>query len=432
VNIERPGAGSLGRNTLWMGAGQAIRTGVQALYFVLIARALGVEGYGAFVSVVALVGIVAPFAGWGTGMLLIKNVSRSPGSFRRQWGRAIASILLSGTILLLLAAAAARLFLPRTIPVVLVVVVGASDLLFARLVDLSGQAHQAIQRMHRTAQVQLLLSLLRLGAAVVLIAALSSPTALEWGQLYLVSSAVAASAAVYMVNRELGMPEFSLRHLGDELKDGAFFSVSLSAQTIYNDIDKAMLARLSTLEATGIYAAAYRLVDAAFLPVASLITSSYARFFQHGVDGMRATTRLAVKLARPASAYGILVGIALYLIGPYLPLVIGEEYRGVAAAVRWLAVLPVLKSVHYFGANALTGAGYQGLRTSIQLGVALFNVLLNLWLIPRYSWHGAAAASIASDGLLAVAIWGMVWELGRRSSIQRPHVRQPSAAVGTQ
>jgi O-antigen/teichoic acid export membrane protein len=64
----------------------------------------------------------------------------------------------------------------------------------------------------------------------------------------------------------------------------------------------------------------------------------------------------------------------------------------------------VLKAVHYFLSDTLTGTGYQALRSSIQASVAVFNVLINLWLIPTYSWRGAAWASLASDGLLAVSV----------------------------
>ncbi len=37
--------------------------------------------------------------------------------------------------------------------------------------------------------------------------------------------------------------------------------------------------------------------------------------------------------------------------------------------------------------------------------MAVFNVALNFWLIPAYSWRGAAWASLASDGLLAIGCW---------------------------
>jgi O-antigen/teichoic acid export membrane protein len=70
-----------------------------------------------------------------------------------------------------------------------------------------------------------------------------------------------------------------------------------------------------------------------------------------------------------------------------------------------LALLPLLKTFHYFAADSLTGAGHQGLRTLVQVLVALFNVAVNLWLIPVYSWRGAAWSSLASDGLLAASLW---------------------------
>jgi O-antigen/teichoic acid export membrane protein len=81
--------------------------------------------------------------------------------------------------------------------------------------------------------------------------------------------------------------------------------------------------------------------------------------------------------------------------------------------LRWLAVLPVLKAMHYFLADTLTGAGYQAVRTCIQAGVGAFNILINLWLIPAYSWRGAAWASIASDALLLAGVAGAVLLLSR-------------------
>ncbi|MGH8403056.1 MAG: oligosaccharide flippase family protein, partial [Gammaproteobacteria bacterium] len=95
--------GALARNTLWMSFGQGVRILVQLVYFVLIARILHSEGYGAFSGVVALVGVLVPFAGWGSGSLLIKNVARTPESFPVYWGRALVITAISATVLLALA-----------------------------------------------------------------------------------------------------------------------------------------------------------------------------------------------------------------------------------------------------------------------------------------------------------------------------------------
>jgi O-antigen/teichoic acid export membrane protein len=87
---------------------------------------------------------------------------------------------------------------------------------------------------------------------------------------------------------------------------------------------------------------------------------------------------------------------------------LGEEYGPSIAAIRWLAIVPFLQSLHYFAANTLTGAGYQGLRSAVQIGVAVVNVLLNLLWIPVYSWKGAAWATLTCEALLTIALWGSI------------------------
>ena len=89
---------------------------------------------------------------------------------------------------------------------------------------------------------------------------------------------------------------------------------------------------------------------------------------------------------------------------PLVPHILGRQYADVTEALRWLALLPALKTLHFFTADALTGADHQGTRSLIQIGVAAFNVLVNLWIIPAYGWRGAAWSSIASDGLLALSL----------------------------
>ena len=105
----------------------------------------------------------------------------------------------------------------------------------------------------------------------------------------------------------------------------------------------------------------------------------------------------------------------LFLFAPVVPHVLGKQYAQSISALRWLAVLPLLKTVHSFFADALTGAGYQRLRTMIQIAVALFNILINLWIIPAYSWLGAAWSSIASDAALLCLLGGAIAGLSRTS-----------------
>jgi O-antigen/teichoic acid export membrane protein len=58
--------------------------------------------------------------------------------------------------------------------------------------------------------------------------------------------------------------------------------------------------------------------------------------------------------------------------------------------------------------DSVTGAGYQGYRTAAQVSVALLNVGLNFWLIPAYSWRGAAWSSLACDATLALVMYAVL------------------------
>ena len=394
----------LARNTFWMFAGQACSMSLKAGYFLVIARFLGPQQYGAFVGVSALVSILAPYATVGSGNLLIKNVSRDRSLFNIYWGNALVISITSGLGLMVVLLLVANIVFPMRFPITLLAMVALSDLLFARIVDVSAQAFQAVEILSRTATLTSIINAARFVGAILVVVFVQHPTAVTWSFVYLASTTIAASIGVFSIHRKFGRPSTQLSRVPGEMAEGCFFAGSQSAQNIYNDIDKTMLARLSTLEYTGIYAAAYRLIDVAFVPVRALLFAAYAGFFRHGADGIGATRRYSRGLLYRAMAYGALVSVALFLFAPVIPMLIGHQYALTANALRWLSPLPFIKSIHYFEADTLTGSGHQGLRTSIQGFVALLNFGLNCWLIPLYSWKGAAWTSLASDSSLAILL----------------------------
>ena len=406
---------TLARNAMWMLLGQGFKLLIQALYFTVIARSLGVQNYGAFVGVVGFVGILVPFATMGSGYVLIKNVSRDKRQFQRNFGSALLTTILSAAVLFAVVMGISHFLFPAKIPTKLIVMVAVSDLLCLSITTICGHAFVAFERMKWTASILVLLSAVRLVAAVILATVRGNPTALDWGEFYLVSTCVVAGAAFILVLAKLGAPAFNLVRHDTEIKEGFYFSVAQSAQTIYNDIDKAMLARLSTLEATGIYGAAYRLIDVSFTPVTAVLAAAYPNFFRVGLDGIAATLQYLRPLIMRALGYATLVAVAVLAGAGVVPLILGSDYRLAAEALRWLAVLPLLKAVHIFLADALTGAGYQALRTVISASAAVFNVGINVWIIPAYSWRGAAWSSIATDSLLLAAYATVMFVLFRRS-----------------
>jgi len=408
TGLKRLSTHTLFRGSLWMFLGQGVRVVVQAVYFVLIARALGPQGYGAFVCVTALASVLAPFASLGTGNLLIKQVSRDPSCFAAQWGRALAVTAVSGAALTLAAVSLSYLLLPQAVPFWLVLAVCLADLICYRLVDVAAQAFQGVNRLSETSQMMLMPNVVRLALLGVLLGLDRHPSVVAWGGVYLLGTAVSALAAVLFVNARIAGPAFDRSGMGRELAEGIYFSVSLSSQSVYNDIDKTLLSRLAGLGATGIYGAAYRIIDVSFVPIRSVLYASYRRYFQTGAKGIEGALTFTLKLLPYMACYGLLASAALFFCAPVVPLILGAQYAEVVPALRWLALLPLLKVLHYFAGDTLTGAGYQRARTLCQVAVALINVALLLWLIPLYSWRGAALASLAADLSLALATWYLV------------------------
>ncbi len=386
---------------------QGIRIVLQAAYFVIIARALGPDQYGAFIGAASLISIFAPFISLGSGSLIVKNVSREPSLFSEYWGNALFMIAVTGVILIGLICLISPSLLPNTISPLLVFCVALADLICLRLLQTCGRAFQAVHQLKKTAQIKLLPGITRIVAAIAMILLFPEPNAMIWTSMYLLGTVVAASAAVILVQTHLGSPKLALARIKPELLEGFYFSAGISSQTIYNNVDKAMLARLATLDAAGLYAAAYRIVDVVFVPVQSLLAASYAKFFQQGTSGMRSSLAYAKRLTPLAGGYGLAAGIGLICVAPLVPYLFGEDYTDSVQVLYWLAPLPFLKSMHYFAANSLTGAGHQGLRSGVQVLIAIFNFAGNLYLIPRYSWKGAIWATLASDGLLALLLWAI-------------------------
>jgi O-antigen/teichoic acid export membrane protein len=408
VRLDRLLQKPLIKSTLWLLLSRGLRLVLQAAYFVSIARTLGVERYGEFVGITALGAILWSFVGLGTDILMVKNVAKDRGLFAEYWGNALFMIMATGFGFVGLLILISPIFLPASISIWSVALVAIGDLIFGSIVNVSSRAFQAVDRLNISAQLTIFSMFAKVVAALSLGWFFPHPNTFNWVSLYLGSSMVSAVVAASAVHYLLEPPKLALSRIKPELAEGCYYAISTSSYTIYNDIDKTMLARLSTLEATGIYAAAYRLIDVTSIPLASLSGAAYADFFRKGKDGIGAALAFAKPLIAIAFGYSIVAAIGLLVCSSIVPYILGNEYLNVVPALRLLALIPLFKTMQNFGGDILSGSGFQGLRSSVEVAIAVFNIAINLWLIPRYSWQGAAWASLASDGMLMLMLWSLV------------------------
>jgi len=403
--------GALGRESLWLLSSYVVRLLCQVGAFVLVARALGPRDFGLFVSIVALSAVLGRVASMGSSDLLVREASRS-GLVRELLGSATLFVMLVSIPLLGLIVALSGLFVEQ--PSTLVVLgVGAVHLLPERLILFFASLHLGTGEIWRSSLVEVAQGLLRLSAACVLFAL--GGGLLMWTALYALSFAVLAVGVLIALQRGGFLPDLraGLRGLPAFVREGWVFALGRLSTTAFSQLDKPMLAWLASPTIAGIYGAANRVIEAALLPLSALLVAAYRRHFQAGEQGLRESHAFALRMLPLSLGTAVLSGLALWLGAPILPLVLGEDYEQVVAAVRLLAALVLLHGLLGPVADALTGAGMQAHRTAIQCIALLVNLLLNFTLIPDYGIYGAIAATLLSTFLM-VALAGLQHLLARR------------------
>ena len=404
----------LARDTLWMLIAKVFRVIMQAGSFIIIARTLGAENYGSFISVTALGTLVRPFVALGSEHILIKYVSTNKSLFGVYWGNTLLAIFLNGAFLTAVLLLLSPLIFANNISWLSVLLILTANFIFLSFSDASVKALMSVYKVKKAAQLGILDTCIKLMAAICLVIFFPQPTVNTWAALFLMSSAMVSGISVFTVTKLIGYPQPVLSKLKSIVKEGIYFSISASANNINSNLDKTMLASLSTLTATGIYGSAYRFIDVGNILLVSIFGASYTRFFKHGASGIKSSLGFAKRLLPALGLYGVVSLLGYLILAPLLPTILGEEYRNSIEALRWLAPLPAIAAFQHLAANTLIGAGHQKARSAVQVASALLNIGLNLWLIPEYGWKGAAIATLISDSLRLIFVWLIVFWLTRR------------------
>ena len=406
----------LTRNAAWMFGGQCLSVGFQTGYFILLARLLGPVEYGIYMGVVAASVILSQYTALGSGFIFLKHVSGDRNAFARYWGNTLLATAVAGIPLVLLLGLCSSWMLPKA-GIVLVVVVGLGDSLLAQLTSCVSQVFQAVQEMQFTAGLIFLSNFLRFLLIVGMVLISGRATALHWAIWALVVSGLVAAISIAAVIVRLGRPEFpGARFLLSHTGEGLVFAATSSSVNAYNDLDKVLLSHYGMEAANGIYSVAYRIVNLATIPITSIYMAAVPTFFAFGKSRLGESLALTRKLLSRTAFAGCCSAAGMMLLAPILPRLLGNGFAGSVSALRWLSLIPLFRSIQWSAGDVLMGMGRQNLRLCLQLSAVFFNLVLNLYLIRRYSWHGAAWSSLATDGLLGVAMWVALGQVSRAQS----------------
>lgn len=383
----RPGL--LGRNALLGIAGLGGRAVIQAVYLLIVSRWLGAEGYGLFAGSVALVTLAAPLANWGSALLLTQHIAQDRSRSRGMWATALVQTGVVGGALVVGVLAVSALLLRERLPLGPLLLLAASELL---LLPVSHAASSQCTALEHGSAAALSVCLVPLGRTLAILGAVASSLAAtpELAALAHFSGTVLGLAvAIALVAWVDGPPAWRARlPLREATRQGSAYAISNVAGTSYQEVDKMLMLQLLSAAVVGPYIVAFRVASIFVLPVSALISATLPRLMAgHGGSGRWRTYR-AMLLA--TLGYGLLAGLIILAVAPFVPQVFGADYGRSTAYLRLMAPWPVLFALRQCLAARLTVNRQQRVRSIAEVsGLALVTVL-NLLSLP----HGGAVAAI--------------------------------------
>ena len=186
------------------------------------------------------------------------------------------------------------------------------------------------------------------------------------------------------------------RYKGESLH----FCIGIFSKSMYTNIDKIMLTKLSDFGSVGIYSFLLKVFGIFSFPTRSLMYIIYPRLFKLSVNNVSLLKLL--HLVMLVILMNIFSTLPFLLISKYIWtfLNIGRFNFLIVISMFVLVNIQVLANII---SDILTGLNFQNYRSKLQFLTLILNVLLNAILIPKYSILGAIFATIFSEFLLFVS-----------------------------
>ena len=367
---------------------------------VLLSRHLGLAGYGIFTYAFAFIYFFLTLNDLGLNAVAVREISRTPARASEILGNLLSlRILLAGVVL---AAAWATIhFWPMEEAIRRPLAVFALILPLTAL-NAPGLIFQTAMRFELGAAAQVLTRVS--GLAFMGLMALAGR-----GVTAMLGALIAAELCGVIVTWLLAKRLVTLEWRVDISQWRMLLTASLPLAagillvSIVNRVDFIMLERMASIEDVGLYGAAYRVTSMLEKFPLFVMTTLYPIMSRLAIDDVPRLREIYLRALWRFAAVGVLVGVAIWILAPWLlSTVFGEPYRAAAPALRWLVLATVCLYLALTGGNLLIASGRASNNVVALAAGAVANVSLNLVLIPARGVEGAALATAISFAIVLV------------------------------
>ncbi len=385
------------KNTTLLMVAQMLSFLLAFFYTIYYANYLGAAGFGMLSAALALAGILTIFTDLGLSSLTVREVARDKDLASKYMGNTTIIKLIFSGLTLLATFIIVQLFVhDHTTAMVMYIITVA--LILNVISGTFSSVFQAYEKMEYQSVATVLTSILMF--AGVYIAIFYKADIMTFAMVYLVINFIILIFNVVICLWKFAVPKFEV--------DFAFWKAlimeayPLAIASIFAiiafKIDTIMLAFISGDVATGLYSAAYKLLEALmFIPsvYATAILPVFSKFHVSSHDSLQFSY---VKSFKYLSMLGLPIAVGTTLLADQI---ISLIYRnGFADATIVLQILiwaiPIIFVSYVLGAS-ITSINRQHETVRISFLCMLLNVGLNIVLIPTYGYIGAAVVTVITE-----------------------------------
>ena len=374
----------------------------------LITNHLSTSEFGQFTFVFSLLGMMSIVTEMGVGRVAINGML--DGHTDR--GRFAGSYVVMRCAMGLLGYVLAMVFVllrGYPDPIVRTTLVAGLVVLLATPNHAFHLAFQTSMRMPRVAIAEVIGQMAQLSLTVALVIRGGS---LAWFAVPAVLCETVILSLLYPMARRLVRYHFvvDVKQWWALLREAVPISIGAAMATIYYRVDTLMVRDISGDEAVAVYGVAYKFVDLAHFMVIALsvpILTLLVRAWPDDHDGFRRGIHKGLSLLSVGAV--LVLTVTLLFAGDVIPLLYRKKaYADAAGATR---VLILAECIGWFGSLAfsiLVATGRHK-RYPVITGLGLvLNVALNVFVIPHWSYNGAAVDTLITEVFVAVPLWWLV------------------------
>lgn len=377
------------------------------LSFTFLGRSLGPDGYGGYAALYAIVGPLVTLAASGVTLSLLQHVVRDKEDLSITARSCLTLSLLLGSLLTVIGVIAAT-FIVESVPFAAIVAILATEFVTMPVVHMSATTIQAQDGFAASAPIRIFVIAARIVVLTVLFVT-STLTIMSLGISMLAVSAVVGVVALRRIGRRYDFTFLPGRIRWHHMKSNLAYSGGISADALGNEGDKLVLAANGLVLETGLYAAAYRVVQMGMVPVGSVIQATHNRFLEHEHGLRRQHVDRALRFAGVGAGYGLLFALGISLVAPLLPWVLGDDFEESVTIVRWLSPIVLLRAVGACAINGLMGLGKVVFRSVLLAINAAMAMTLYIILIPQMGWKGAAIGTLIGELTSVIMTWSALF-----------------------